>query len=193
MIFEDARMTNKEGPANKVESVDNHIYFYADVDTETVFLLHKEIRTVNLRLGEFALKYSCAPPNIFLHINSAGGNVQQGFAAADLVRSSKIPIITIVEGRAASAATLMSIVGKKRKITPNSLMLVHELSSMIFGRYSQLKDEANNLDQYMDMVRDFYKKYTKLQEQQLDELLKHDIWWSANKCLEYGLVDEIIS
>jgi len=26
----------------------------------------------------------------------------------------------------------------------------------------------------------------------MDEILKHDIWWDAEQCLEYGLIDEIV-
>ena len=29
-------------------------------------------------------------------------------------------------------------------------------------------------------------------EDKMDEILKHDIWWDAEQCLEYGLIDEIV-
>ena len=35
-------------------------------------------------------------------------------------------------------------------------------------------------------------EHTKIPKREMDKLLKHDLWWEAEKCLQYGLVDEII-
>jgi hypothetical protein len=37
-----------------------------------------------------------------------------------------------------------------------------------------------------------YKKYTKVPMKSLDEILKHDLLWDAKKCLDMGMIDEII-
>ena len=40
---------------------------------------------------------------------------------------------------------------------------------------------------------DFFKnKIKKFQEKKLDEILKRDLWFDAESCLKYGLIDEII-
>ena len=44
----------------------------------------------------------------------------------------------------------------------------------------------------MDTIKNVYKEYTKVPVKKLDEILKHDLLWDAKKCLDYGLVDEII-
>ena len=44
----------------------------------------------------------------------------------------------------------------------------------------------------MEMIKKLYKEYTKVPDKELDEILKHDLWWDAEKCLEYGLVDKIL-
>ena len=106
--------------------------------------------------------------------------------------SSKIPIHTIIDGCAASAATLMSIVGKKRYITKSSLMLVHQLSSVHSGKMQELEDDMKNSMLFMEHIRELYKKYTKIPSKKLNKILKHDLWWDSSLCLEYGLVDEII-
>ena len=41
------------------------------------------------------------------------------------------------------------------------------------------------------MIKGLYKEYTKVQMKKLDEILKHDIWWRAEDCLKFGLVDKI--
>ena len=43
-----------------------------------------------------------------------------------------------------------------------------------------------------EKIKDLYKEHTKIPKKEMDSILKHDIWWEAEKCLEYGLVDELI-
>ena len=44
----------------------------------------------------------------------------------------------------------------------------------------------------MDMMKGLYHKYTSIPEEVLDGMLKHDIWFTAEECLSYGLIDKII-
>ena len=44
----------------------------------------------------------------------------------------------------------------------------------------------------MEMIIEVYEQHTKIPKKELNKVLKHDLWWDAKKCLEYGLVDEII-
>ena len=44
----------------------------------------------------------------------------------------------------------------------------------------------------MKTIKDVYKKYTKVPMKELNGILKHDLLWNADKCLEYGLIDEIV-
>ena len=44
----------------------------------------------------------------------------------------------------------------------------------------------------METIRSIYSKHTKIPKKKLDEILDHDLWLSAEECLKYGLVDEII-
>ena len=132
------------------------------------------------------------PPEIYLHINSYGGSVFAGFAAMDYIAKSKVPVNTIIDGCAASAATMMSVVGAKRLMHENAFMLIHQLSSGMWGKYSELQDDMKNSDLLMKTIKDIYIEHTKIPKAQLAKMLKHDLWWDAKTCLKYGLVDEII-
>ena len=78
-------------------------------------------------------------------------------------------------------------------MTENSLMLIHELSSGSGGKFTELEDETKNNRLMMNMIKSIYYRYTKISPSEIDEILKHDIWFDANKCKQLGLVDEIIS
>ena len=54
------------------------------------------------------------------------------------------------------------------------------------------EDEKQNLDLMMKTIKDVYKQYTKVPMKEVNTILKHDLLWDAEKCLKYGLVDQII-
>ena len=178
--------------ADYLEITNNRIYFYSNVETKNVLGLNKSIRELGSEIQHTATVLECEPANIFLHINSHGGDLFAGLAAMDEIRKSRIPIISIVDGCAASAATLMTIAASKRQINKHAYMLIHQLSSGMWGKYREMKDEIENLDNMMITIRDIYMEYTKIPKKKLDEILDHDLWFDAETCLKYGLVDEII-
>jgi ATP-dependent protease ClpP protease subunit len=71
-------------------------------------------------------------------------------------------------------------------------MLIHQLSSNLWGKYSEIEDEKKNLDLMMETIRNVYTEYTKVPIEELDEILKHDLMWDAKTCLKYNLVDRIV-
>jgi ATP-dependent protease ClpP protease subunit len=174
-----------------VETVENRIYFYSDVESENVLQLNKRLRELSHQLTTTATHQEHEPANIFLHVHSYGGSLLAGFAAMDEVVQCQAPVTTIIDGAVASAASFITIVGRHRIIRPHASVLIHQLSSIYWGKYSELKDEMKNLDMYMDMIKSVYKQYTKVPPEELDGILDHDIWFNAQKALEMGIVDEI--
>ncbi len=191
---QDSGPTNDEDESkNKVSAYSNRIYFYSEVTRSNNLTLNKKIQ-------ELGSKYHSAsevmgldnPIPLKIHINSFGGSVFAGFSSVDYILRSNVPTWTIIDGCAASAATLMSIVGSHRQIGRNSYMLIHQLSSGMWGKYEEMKDDMKNSKELMSRIKGLYTEHTKLPKKKLNEILKHDLWWDAETCLEYGLVDEII-
>lgn len=179
----------KEG---NISSDDNHIYFYSEVTKKTIFDLIKEIRFVTQKMLDVKRKYNIESPPIYLHINSYGGSIFAAMASVDVIKENEVPIYTVVEGCAASAATLMSVVGEKRFIRPNAHMLIHQLSTIFWGKMEEFDDEMKNLNRLMDLIKKIYKEHTNVPMKKISEILKHDIWWNAETCIKNGLVDDII-
>jgi ATP-dependent Clp protease protease subunit len=179
-------------PDSCVEVLDNTIMFYGEVNEKNAKSLNKALRTLDKELQIFKLKYGCESPPLRLFINSYGGSVFAGFSIMDTIKNCKTPVHSYVDGSAASAATLISVVAKKRFIFPNSFMLVHQLSSTMWGNYEAMKDEMENLDLIMDRIKKIYKEHTNMGVRQITNILKKDKWFEAELCLELGLVDEIV-
>jgi ATP-dependent protease ClpP protease subunit len=138
------------------------------------------------------ISFKVEPHPIKLFITSGGGSVYHVLSAIDTIKGMKVPVNTYVKGIAASAATLLSLAGKRKFITENSYMLIHEIRSGMWGKYSELKDDFYNMTVLNDHIKNYYVKNTKLTKEEVDEQLKQDVIWNPEKCLEKGLVDDII-
>jgi ATP-dependent Clp protease protease subunit len=175
----------------------DHIYFYTGIDPNSALELNKALQDLSMKLAPsaFSSMHEVGQPSpIWLHINSMGGCVFSSFAIADTIEriSQVVPVVTIVEGCAASGASFISTAGTKRLMRKSSYMLIHELSDMSWGRHSEMEDNVASNRDIMATIKGWYKERTKIPAKQLDEILTHDMWWNAKKCLKYGLIDGII-
>lgn len=177
-----------------IETINNHIYFYSDVNNKSAFEVTKAFEKVKYEILNLKNKFDIQPV-IHLHINSFGGCMFSAFCIIDAMRKIQnegIEVYTYCEGKVASSGTLISVHGDKRFISQNAVMLIHQLSSVFWGKFSELEDDWENCQMLMRKLKKVYKTNGKFKKRELDDLLKHDIWFEADKCLEKGLVDEIL-
>ena len=179
-------------PEKHIAVHENKIYYYANVNRESAVELNKKIGELESKSLTMAKTLDIDAPPIKMLINSGGGSITAGISSMDTILRCKVPVETYVDGFCASAATFLSVVGDGRYMSRNSYMLIHQLSSNFWGKYSEFEDEKQNLDLMMKTIKNVYKKYTKLPMKKLDEILKHDLMWDAETCLGYGLIDEIV-
>jgi len=178
------------GGGSVTRVVENNVYFYGDVTESNALELNSTLFEIDRKLS-ITKEFLDVNPVINLRINSYGGSLFAGLATVDCIRNLKSDVHSYIDGAAASAATIISTVCKKRYIGKYFKMLIHQLSSMSYGKYTELEDDMENNQHLMDTIKAIYKAHTKVPMKKLDEILKHDLWFDANKCLSLGLVDEI--
>jgi ATP-dependent protease ClpP protease subunit len=178
--------------ATTVKSANNNIYFYGAVSESSTLQLKSKLEELDLHSQITAIHYKIEAPPIHLHIQSYGGSLLHTFYIMDLIKTLKTPVYTYIDGFAASAATLMSVCGKRRFMTESSVMLVHQLSSGASGKFEEIKNEYSNLVEFMEIIKKTYLNNSNISSQHLDDLLKQDLWLNSKKSLEYGFIDEII-
>lgn len=183
--------------------IGNHIYFTSDVDKLSINKLSKLIGNTNreyelTKMGLASVSSidhnKLVPKPIYLHINSNGGSLSEGYRAMDIIKSSKIPIHTVAEGDVVSAASIMFMAGEKRYMTELSYMLIHQMSIHgQSGTFEEIKDSYENSKQFMQKIVDIYYKASngKMKKKQITDVLKHDLYWNYETCKKYGLVDEL--
>ena len=182
----------KPGDEKHISVHENKIYYYAGVNRDSASELNKKIGELESKSLTLGNNLDIDPPILKILINSGGGSITAGISTMDTILRCKVPIYTYVDGFCASAATFLSVVGERRFMSRNSYMLIHQLSSNFWGKYSEFEDEKKNLDLMMTTIKNVYKEYTKVPMRKLDKILKHDLLWDAKMCLKYGLVDEVI-
>ena len=179
-------------PEKHIAVHENKIYYYAGVNRDSAVELNKKIGEIESKSLTLGYNLDIDPPTLKILINSGGGSITAGISSMDTILRCKVPVHTYVDGFCASAATFLSVVGSYRFMSRNSYMLIHQLSSSLWGKYSEIEDEKKNLDLMMETIKNVYREYTKVPMKKLDEILKHDLLWDAKTCLKYGLIDEII-
>ena len=177
-----------------VQSQMNHVYFYSGVSVESVNELRNTLKIIeNHHLGfntNLGTNIRVTPNPIILHIHSYGGSVYAGIQAINAIEECSIPVITVIDGIAASAATWLSLAGDQCYITKYGHMLIHELSTMQGGRikWSHVEEEYKDLKELMDIIMDIYRKRTSLKSKKiLSKLMQKDLYWNAEEtCKNIG-------
>ena len=176
----------------EINIIGSSIYFYCDVSDSTITKLITELRKLEIKLRKRAIELDGYKPKIKLYIRSNGGEVYAGFSAMDHISSMKIPVDTIADGICASAATFLLLAGRKRYATPNTRILIHQISSGGFwGKYDELKDDLKHCNSLMEQLKKLYSTKCEIPEKKLSKLMKRDIYLSADECLEFKVIEKI--
>lgn len=131
---------------------------------------------------------------INLHINSPGGEVFEGIAIYNMLKQHKAYINVYVDGLAASIASVIAMAGDTVYMPENSMLMLHNPSTIVFGNADDLRKEADDLDKITQSVLTSYldKAGDKLEEEQLSEILDNETWLSASEAIDFGLADEVL-
>lgn len=182
-----------DGGGSGVEVDENKIYFYSPIGDREILELNKNLKRLDYEMQFLSIRLGIPAPPIELHIHSEGGSAFAGIAAYDFIKSCKSPVHTYIDGCAASAATLLFLAGRQRFLHKNSFMLIHQLSaSMIGGKYEEFRDELKNQENLMHTVRNIYLEKSNLSEEEITELMKHDLWMDSETVLKHGFADKIV-
>lgn len=165
--------------ANKAELF---LYGYIGFDeTASDFLQH---------LKEQEAVYS----QIDVHINSGGGSIFEGLPIYNILKSSKAEITTIVDGLAASMASVIMLGGKKVKCATNAMIMVHGPQG---GDYTNIENLENIVEMMKNLRTQLAKIYAaktgRTEQWVLDNWLSdgRDHWLTAQEAKDFGLVDEL--
>ena len=175
---------------------DRIIYLSGDVTDSNISDVCKKILDINDidRKGINTLvKYEVLP--IELHVQSFGGSIPDMWALIDIIESSTTPIVTYCSGYCMSAASLIFLAGHIRCMYKHSVIMFHQMSNVVYGKYKDVKLEQNELDRLHRQMIKYIKKHTKLDKdffRRFDKM-KEDIHFTPKQAVKFGICDEVVS
>jgi ATP-dependent Clp protease, protease subunit len=134
-----------------------------------------------------------AEKDIFLYINSPGGQVTAGLAIYDTMQYIKPDINTTCVGLAASMAAVLLAGGApgKRAALKNSRILIHQPWGGFQGQASDIEIHAKEIMKTKESLNQILSKHTNQPIEKIYKDTDRDYYMSAEEAKEYRLVDEV--
>ena len=129
---------------------------------------------------------------VIVHINSYGGEVKEGLAIYNVLKSRE-NVTTICEGFAASAASLVFCAGKKRIMQPASLLFIHQAQIKASGSPDDLQKAADDLKIVTEAATSVYKAMgVNIADDELARMMKAETWILPDDAVRMGFATEIM-
>jgi len=168
------------------KNVKRVVYLIGDITEEKSLEFIKEM---------FKLEMENPINDIVVIIDSYGGYVDTMWSMQDTMRLLRCKIHTLCIGKAMSCGQMILVGGDKgcRYATPNSRVMMHEISTIAYGSVADIKNYTEELYRLDKQFREFILKKTKLKKAQLNEMLKKDYYMTPEEALEFGFIDKIVN
>lgn len=133
--------------------------------------------------------------DIFMYINSPGGDVYSGLAILDTMNFIKPDVSTIAVGLSASMGAVLLAGGTKgkRMALPHAKIMIHQPSSGYRGTASDIEIDAKETLRIKDQIEDLMAKYTGRTKKQVNKDMDRDFYMTADESKKYGLIDQIVT
>jgi ATP-dependent protease ClpP protease subunit len=126
-----------------------------------------------------------------IHINSPGGSVFEAQAIYSRLADHRSTKHVYVDGLAASAASIIAMVGHKIYIRSNATMMVHLPSGLAMGNADDMRHMATALDSITESMINVYTKRTGQGRDEIRALLAAETWLDPATAVEQGFADEV--
>ena len=180
------------------EGREERVYdLYSRLLKDRIVLIGTEIdnHVANVVVAELLFLESQDPSkDIYIYINSPGGNIESGLAIYDTMNYIKPDIVTICVGQAASMAAILLAAGTKGKrfSLPHSRVTIHQPMGGIQGQATDIDIQAREIMRLKDMIIKILSKHTGKPYKTIQRDIERDFFMSPEEAKEYGIIDEII-
>lgn len=123
-------------------------------------------------------------------LDSPGGSCDAAVKIYDVIRGYPGNVRIVISGMAASAATMIAMAGNSVAMTPGSIFMVHDPSTVVYGNEQELTDAIEVLRVYKDSILNLYAARGVDRNAAADAMVK-TTFMDANTALEMGFIDEI--
>lgn len=126
-----------------------------------------------------------------LHLNSPGGEVHEGIAIYNTLMG-RHDVTVMIDGLAASIASVIAMAGNPVLIARTAQMMVHDGYAMAIGSAQDFRDQAEVLDKASNLIASVYADHTGKPLSYWREIMKAETWYDSQEAIDSGLADRFI-
>lgn len=131
--------------------------------------------------------------DITVWINSPGGDCVAAAQIYNMLSQYKGNVTVKIDGIAASAASVIAMAGNTVRMSPVSMMMIHNPATVAFGDHAEMQKAIDMLAEVKESIINAYVIKTGLTRAKLSHLMDAETWMDANKAIELGFADDIIT
>lgn len=133
--------------------------------------------------------------DIYMYINSPGGEVTAGLAIYDAMEYVTCDVCTICIGQAASMGALLLTAGAdgKRASLPSARIMIHQPLGGASGQATDLAIHVNEILRIKNYINEILSRKTRKPMDVIERDTERDYFLSAQDAVEYGLIDRVIT
>lgn len=133
--------------------------------------------------------------DIFLYINSPGGEVDAGMAIYDTMQYIKCPVNTLCVGQAASMGAMILSGGQKGKrfSLPHSTVMIHQPLGGVQGQASDIEIRAKEILRTRERMNNLLANNTGQKVSDIEKAVDRDNFMTAQEALKFGIIDEVLT
>jgi len=133
--------------------------------------------------------------DIYMYINSPGGNVHSGLAILDTMQYVKPDVCTTCLGLAASMAAILLASGAKgkRSCLPHARVMIHQPMGGGSGAATDIEIMAKEIVRTRDTLVDIIAEKCGRKREQVLKDIDRDYYMSAEEAKKYGIIDSVIT
>ena len=133
--------------------------------------------------------------DIYLYVNSPGGQVSSGMAIYDTMQYIKPDVQTICIGQAASMGALLLSAGAKGKrfALPHSRIMIHQPSGGFQGQHTDIEIQAKEISRIREILDGILAIHSGQDAKKVRKDTERDHYMTGEEALSYGLIDKLIT
>ena len=166
--------------ANKASTTKVDVYLYDEIGVfgTTADDLIRELKDIRAT-------------RIVVHISSQGGDIFDGIAIYNALRTHSSPVITKVDALAASIAAVIAQAGDIRLMVTGSQMMIHDAWGIGMGSANHMREYADILDKQTENIAGIYAERSGGDKNHFLSLMKAETWMTPNEAVAEGLADAV--
>ena len=130
--------------------------------------------------------------DITVWINSPGGDCVAAAQIYNMLMEYPGSVTVKIDGIAASAASVIAMAGTKVKMSPVSMLMIHNPMTFAFGNTAEMQKAIDMLSEVKESIINAYEIKTGMSRNKISRLMDSETWMNANKAVELGFADEIL-